>query len=423
MSVRPGRRRAALIAGIALAAAVLLALSWTAGRFGSDRGGGETAENLIEVRELGLPPLVLPAQASSQPDRIAISALGQKLFFDRRLSFNGTMSCSMCHVPEEGYTSNASRTAVGIEGKSLRRNAPTLLNVAWQKHLFHDGRESNLATQAWLPLLHADEMANPSIGFVLDKIRQLPDYAGAFERVFGGAVASMETVGAALAAFETSLVSARSRFDRWRYGGEQSVLSDREIHGYQLFTSKARCSMCHLIDEHNALFLDQKFHITGVAEGSANSEENGEDNGVAKGVADSEANVQARGSGRTYVVPLAPGVQTTVTDADLAAFASSEPPDLGRFEITLDPNDRRSFRTPSLRNVARTAPYMHNGAFATLDEVIEFYDRGGGAVPAKSQLLAALGLSLDERQALVAFLQSLDGVDSTSASIQRRPLQ
>ncbi len=415
MSVRSSRRRAVLGAGITLAAALLLALGWTAGRFGPDRRGGETAGISVELHELGLPSLVLPARASLQPDRIALSALGQKLFFDRRLSFNGTMSCSMCHVPEEGYTSNASRTAVGIEGKSLRRNAPTLLNVAWQKHLFHDGRESNLATQAWLPLLHADEMANPSIGYVLDKIRQLPDYAGEFERVFGGALASMENVGAALAAFETSLVSARSRFDRWRYGGEQSMLSDREIHGYQLFTGKARCSACHLIGEQNALLSDQLFHITGAADGAAH--------GLSNGSANGEANVPSRTTGRTYVVPLAPGVQTTVTDADLAAFASLEQPDLGRFEITLDPKDRQSFRTPSLRNVARTAPYMHNGGVATLDQVIEFYDRGGGAVLAKSQLLSALGLSPDERQALVAFLQSLDGVDSNNATSRRRPMQ
>jgi len=106
----------------------------------------------------GLPPLQLPADVV--PDRSRVE-LGRKLFFDRRLSFNGTMSCAMCHVPEEGFTSNASRTAVGIEGKSLRRNAPSLLNVAWQSALFHDGREFSLSTQVWMPLLHPDEMANP----------------------------------------------------------------------------------------------------------------------------------------------------------------------------------------------------------------------------------------------------------------------
>ena len=159
---------------------------------------------LDSAAAFGLPPLPAPSDGVADRDRIE---LGRKLFFDRRLSFNGTMSCAMCHVPEEGFTSNASRTAVGIEGKSLRRNAPTVLNVAWQSTLFHDGRESSLPTQAWMPLLHPDEMANPSIGHVLQRIRGLADYDGQFERVFRGAGPSMDTLGAAIAAFESTLVA------------------------------------------------------------------------------------------------------------------------------------------------------------------------------------------------------------------------
>jgi cytochrome c peroxidase len=327
----------------------------------------------------GLPPL--PAGQAPGP---AVVELGRQLFFDRRLSFNGTMSCAMCHVPEEGFTSHASRTALGIEGKSLRRNAPTLLNVAWQASLFHDGRESSLTSQAWLPLLHADEMANPSIGHVLQRIQGLADYDGKFERAFRGAGPSMDTVGAAIAAFEVSLVAADSRFDRWRYGRQGAALSDQEKLGFSLFSDKGRCSVCHLVGTNHALLADGQFHVTGA--------------GVAAAAA------------RSFVVPLAPGVQTVVSSAELADYSPTAAPDLGRFEITLNPADRHAFKTPSLRNVAQSAPYMHDGSLATLEEVVDFYDQGGGDVPGKSRVLAPLMLSASEKNALVAFLRTLDGV-------------
>lgn len=339
----------------------------------------------------GLPPLHLPADVVLEPGRIE---LGRKLFFDRRLSFNGTMSCAMCHVPEEGFTSNASQTAMGIEGKSLRRNSPSLLNVAWQTSLFHDGRESSLSTQAWMPLLHPDEMANPSIGHVLQRIRGLADYEGQFERVFRGAGPTMDTIGAALAAFEATLVVADSRFDRWRYGGQGSALSEVEKLGFSIFSGKGRCTVCHRVGEQHALLADGQFHVTGA------------------GLAPS--------AGRAFVVPLAPGVQTVLTEADLAAYSPRVLPDLGRFEITLDPADRYAFKTPSLRNVAQSAPYMHDGSLATLDAVVDFYDQGGGHAPGKSEALSALGLNADEKRALVAFLRSLDGGHLQALSLKSR---
>lgn len=341
----------------------------------------------------GLPPLTLPADVVLDAGRIE---LGRKLFFDRRLSFNGTMSCAMCHVPEEGFASNASQKALGIEGKSLRRNSPSLLNVAWQTSLFHDGRETSLSTQAWMPLLHPDEMANPSIGHVLQRIRGLADYNGQFERVFRGAGPSMDTLGAAIAAFEATLVAADSRFDRWRYGGQSSALSDLEQKGFRIFTGKGRCTVCHLVDEKGALLADAKFHVTGAG--------------------------LAPPAGRTFVVPLAPGVQTVLTDTDLADYSPRVPPDLGRFEITLDPADRYAFKTPSLRNAAHSAPYMHDGSLATLEEVVDFYDLGGGDVPGKSEVLSPLGLSTEEKRALVAFLRALDGVNLYTLSSKSRQL-
>lgn len=328
-------------------------------------------------RPLGLP--ALPAAAHAAPELID---LGRKLFFDRRLSFNGTMSCAMCHVPEEGFTSNASRTAVGMEGRSLSRNAPALYNLAWQRALFHDGREKSLVGQVWSPLLNPDEMANPSVGHVLLRIRGLPDYNGEFEKLFGGQGASRTRVGVAIAAFETTLVSGNSRFDRRWYGGEAAAMSEQELAGLELFRGKAGCVTCHIIGARDALFSDGRYHITGAGS-------------VAHAA--------------RFTVPLAPGVSTVLSDAELGSFAVHEPPDLGRFQITHKPEDRNAFKTPSLRNVSRSAPYMHDGTLATLEDVVEFYDRGGGAVAGKSALLMSLGLSQTDKRALVAFLKALDG--------------
>ena len=340
----------------------------------------------------GLPPRVLPLDVRTDPPRVE---LGLKLFFDRRLSFNGTMSSAMCHVPEQGFTSHDSKTGVGIEGKSLRRNAPGLLNVAWQASLFHDGREASLVTQAWMPLLHPDEMANPSIGHVLARLRELPDYRAAFERAFGASGPSMQTVGEALAAFEATLVAAASRFDRWRYGAEAAALSAQEQRGFSLFSGRAGCAQCHLVDATHALLADGQFHATGAG--------------------------RAPGPSPAFVVPLAPGVHTVLNDADLRAFASEPAPDLGRFEITLAEADRFAFKTPSLRNVAQTAPYMHDGSMPTLEAVVDFYDQGGGEVPNKSERLRPLALDAAEKQALVAFLRALDGSAWAALAARSRP--
>lgn len=339
----------------------------------------------------GLPPLALPADLAADRGRVE---LGRKLFFDRRLSANATMSCAMCHVPEEGFTSRASRTALGIEGKSLQRNAPSLLNVAWQPALFHDGREASLTAQVWLPLLHPEEMGNASIDQVLRRIRALPDYARRFESVFNGAGPSMTTLAAAIAAFEASLVSADSRFDRWRYGGQQAALSDEEQNGFAIFIGKGRCAACHTIGAQHALLADGKYHVTGAG--------------------------RAITPGRSFVVPLARGVQTVLSDADLAAFGPGPPLDLGRFDVSLDPADRQAFKTPSLRNVSASAPYMHDGSLATLEEVVDFYERGGGDVAGKSPLLLPLGLDGSEKRALIAFLRALDGANLAALSQNSR---
>ena len=207
---------------------------------------------------LGLPPLpVAPADS-------ATVALGKKLFFDRRLSFNGTMACGMCHIEQQAFTSNQLATSVGMEGKSIRRNAPSLYNVAYEHKLFRDGRENALETQVWSPITSPDEMAAPSVGWELARIKTLPDYAGLFEQAYPGRGVTMETMGASIAAYERTLLLANSRFDRWRYGGEADALTPEERLGYDLFNGKAGCSACHMIGPQSALFTDGQFHDTGL---------------------------------------------------------------------------------------------------------------------------------------------------------------
>lgn len=329
---------------------------------------------------LGLPPLPTP-----RGDK-ALIALGEKLFFDRRLSFNETMSCGMCHIEAEAFTSNAMGVSVGMEGKSLRRNAPSLYNVVYEKKLFRDGREVSLETQVWLPILSPDEMAAPSVGWVLARIKALPDYAPPFTQSFPGRGPTMDTVGLAIATYEETLLLANSRFDRWRYGGEADALSPQERLGFELFTGKAGCAACHLIGKDSALFTDGKFHDTGL--------------GYAKtmGLSDSD-----------FEVRLAAGSFTRRSQEDVRTISSPSVNDLGRFEVTQDPDDRWAFKTPSLRNVALTAPYMHDGSIKSLPDVIDYYDRGGDYSPNKSSLIIPLHLNDAEKRALLDFLGSLTG--------------
>lgn len=339
---------------------------------------------------LGLP--ALPAIAS--PPSPAAIDLGRKLFLDRRLSSNGTMSCAMCHIPEQGFTANQLGTALGIEGRTLRRNAPTLLNVAYVGQLFHDGRASTLEKQAWDPLLHPVEMGNRDAHAVLQKLRTYPDYAGRFEAAFGGPP-DRDSVGRALAAFQRTLVAGDSRFDRWRYGGDEAALDAREKAGFIVFAGKGRCIACHAVGEKSALFSDAKFHNTGA--------------GALHGR-----------TGMTHRVQLAPGVHIDVTDQDLANVSEPLQRDDGRFEVTRMESDRWSYRTPSLRNVALTAPYMHDGSLSTIEQVIDYYQRGGVANPGRDPLMGPLQLTEADKANLAAFLRSLTGGNVAALATQSR---
>jgi cytochrome c peroxidase len=294
----------------------------------------------------------------------------------------------MCHIPEQGFTSNELATAVGIEGRTVRRNAPTLHNVAYLERLFHDGRETRLEYQVWGPLLARNEMGNPSIGAVVEKIRGFADYQGLFEAAFPARGLAMESVGMALASYERTLVSAGSPFDLWYYAQDQAALGDAAKRGFELFSGNAACSTCHSVGPRHALLTDNGFHNTGI--------------GYA-------ASMRIRPEKQR--IQVSPG-SWLVVDGDLMAAVSEPPPaDLGLYEITQDPADRWKYRTPTLRNVALTAPYMHDGSLATLAEVVSFYDRGGVSNETQDPLVRPLGLSAMQRDDLVAFLEALTSSD------------
>ncbi len=344
----------------------------------------QRALSRLAAPPLGLPPVPIPAD---NPPGAAKIALGRKLFFDRRLSRNGTMSCGICHVPEQGFTNNELARPIGTEGRSLRRNAPGLFNVAYAERLFHDGRETRLETQVISPLLARVEMDNPSIGYVIARIESLPDYAGRFEAVFGGGP-TIGRLGDAIASYERSLLSGNSPFDRWHFAGEEQALSRQARAGFDLFTGKAGCSACHRIDDEDALFTDHRFHDTGV------------------GYHNSKVRPKAQAA---VPVEIAPGFRVEVSRATLETIGLPPASDLGRHEVTLEPDDLWRFKTPGLRNVALTAPYMHDGSMATLEAVVRFYDRGAIAHAGLDPLIHPLGLSDLEVAALVAFLESLTG--------------
>ncbi len=341
---------------------------------------------------LGLPPL------ATAPASAAAADLGRKLFMDRRLSRNNTMSCAMCHVPEQGFTATELGTSLGLEGRTLRRNAPTLLNVAYVDQLFHDGRSASLESQAWLPLLHPVEMGNDSVAQVLEKIRAMPDYAGRFESAFDGAGASEQTVAVALASYQRTLVSGNSRFDRWRYGADKGALDAREQAGFAVFAGKGRCIACHTAGDREALFSDARFHNTGIGWARRHG--------------------TAADPGRHYSVQLAPGVFTQLQERELANVSEPLQDDDGRFEVTHQERDRWAYRTPSLRNVAITAPYMHDGSLATLEAVIEYYQKGGIDNPGRDELVQPLQLTEEDKRDLAAFLRSLTG-DNVGLLAQR----
>lgn len=352
------------------------------GMLGSGLGTRMALHELALNPPLGLPP-VSRTLSSAEID------LGRRLFFDRRLSLNATLSCAMCHIPEQGFTQNEMATPVGIEGRSVRRNAPALYNVGYSPVLFHDGRETQLARQIWEPLLAANEMGNVSREQVIVRIAGLDDYHAAFLSVYPSGLTE-ETLGLALASYQQGLISGASRFDQWYFGADagDGAFGEAERRGFELFKGKG-CVACHTIAADYALFTNHMYYNTGIGY---------------------LANTRAA---KVLSVQLAPGVFVEPT----VAVPVDRLVDDGRSEVTGQASDHWRYRTPSLRNVALTAPYMHDGSLPTLAAVIQYYDGGGAQAPNQNVLVRPLGLSADEKKSLLAFLHALTGsnVDALAA--------
>ncbi len=314
----------------------------------------------------------VPEQNPQTPAKIE---LGKKLFFDRRLSGDGTMSCATCHDPEQGY-SDGLEISLSYPTTRNWRNSPTLIGVAYQKNLFHDGRAPSLEAQALFPMMSAFEM-NQNLDFMEEEVRSVPEYIAEFSEVFGDPEVSRQRIAMAIAAFERTLVSRDAPLDRF-LSGDKNALTTKAARGYEIFMGKGRCSDCH----YGVNLADDQFHALKVQE----NPEHLKDPRIAA-TRRFVAKVFGYGEYRT-----------------LAA-------DPGRYLISKDRKDWQAFKTPTLREIARTAPYMHNGIYATLDEVIQFLDAGGGK---GNSIMEPLHLTATEKEQLKAFLE--EGLTGASIS-------
>lgn len=314
--------------------------------------GAMLAPSLLagQARPSGAPPagldLHMPLPPGSRADQEAVD-LGRLLFFDPVLSRDSTLACVSCHQPERAF-SDSLEVSVGVFGRRGTRNVPAIVNRGWGRAFFWDGRIETLEEQVLQPILAPMEM-DLTIEEAVDRLAAAPAYRMRFRGTFG-ADPGRKGLATALAAYVRSIRAGDSPFDR-AMDGDETALSELERRGLELFQGEARCARCHT----GALLTDEAFHNTGLA------------------------------------------------------WRDGAPADSGRALVTGRPDDVGAFKTPTLREVERTAPYMHDGSLATLVEVVDFYDRGGHPNPHLDPLVRELHLDDEEKRALVAFLRALTG--------------
>jgi cytochrome c peroxidase len=292
----------------------------------------------------GLPPLVWPG---GNPYSVDKAELGRTLYFDRRLSADGTVSCASCHDPQYGFTDGAAYST-GIRGQKGNRSAPTILNRGYSLAQFWDGRAATLEEQAKGPMANPIEMGNTHEAIVAT-LRKIGGYRGMFEKAFGSEEIDIDRVAMAIACFERTVLSGNAPYDKYKRG-IKTALTAEQVRGMSVFFDKATCDKCH----EGANFTLNAYHNLGIG-----------------------------------------------TD--------KPEPDVGRFAVTHDPRDWGAFKTPTLREIEHTAPYMHDGSLKSLEDVVEFYNKGG--IPNKNldANIKPLHLSDQQKSDLVAFLKSLSG--------------
>lgn len=346
------------------------------------------------MKQVGIPAeataAAAPADNPQTPEKIA---LGEKLFFDGRLSVDGTVACSTCHDPARAFTDGRD-VSIGVKGRAGQRNAPTILNAMYNSAQFWDGRAKTLEDQATFPIVNPVEMGQPNLDAAVAGLQAVPEYTQAFRAVFGRPINGTDLVRA-IASYERSQFSFDSTFDRF-IAGDRNAISDSAKRGWELFNTKARCNKCHALTEEKrdpTYFMDQDFHNIGIGILRHNV--------VAMAC---KAEVQVN-SGNTMAV-------------DRAAI-QSDMSVLGRFLLTKKDADIASFKTPNLRNVLITSPYFHDGSQQTLWDVMDHYNKGDGIKdPWLDADMQPLALGEPEIDDVVAFLATL-----TSAQYQQQGAQ
>ena len=336
------RRREALITAVCAVAVLVVFVPGT--MFG---GGGSVVEPKVP---LGLPPVFWP---EDNPYTAEKSELGKLLYFDKRLSSDGTVACATCHEPEKGFTDGAP-VSTGINAQKGGRSAPTVINRAYSTLQFWDGRASSLEAQAVGPIANPIEMTNEKTekaahDATIDRLKAVPGYIARFEKVFGTGDFTIDHVGMAIATFERTVLSGNAPFDRYQ-AGDEAAMTESQVRGMNIFFNKTACDSCHI----GFNFTDGSYENVGIG-------------------------------------------------------MDKPDPDLGRFLVTKREDEKGAFKTPTLREIEHTGPYMHDGRFETLEEVVEHYNKGGIKNPYRDQRIKPLNLSAGEKQDLVAFLKSLSG--------------
>jgi cytochrome c peroxidase len=338
---------------ILFAGTVFLLVFWVVRTSQSAMAADQVARSSAVTAPLGLPPVPVPPDNPLTPEKIA---LGRRLYYDPLLSVDKSVACATCHHPNYGF-SDGKPVSNGFQQKTGKRNSPTVFNSAYFETQFWDGRAPSLEKQAEGPVQNPVEMAHTLNG-VEDRLNADSSYRDAFAKVFGPGRITYDMVSKAITSFERTVISANSPFDRWKYGHDEKAISASAKRGFLVFTSpkKGNCAVCHLVGKDYALFTDNKFHNIGVG-------------------------------------------------SDMDGIK-----DEGRFAITKDQTHRGAFKTPSLRNIALTAPYMHDGSLKTLKDVIDYYIGGGNSNAQLDKNIHVLDfLSGEERADLLAFLRSLTG--------------
>ena len=343
---------------------------------------------------LGLPPVPIPEDNPQSAEKVA---LGDRLFNDQRFSSTGDVSCATCHAADKVLTDSPLTVSQGIRKLAGTRNAPSVVNSVYAEKLFWDGRSPSLEDQALHPFVNPVEMGLKDHQPILDIVRSDPEYAKAFKSAFGksGGEITMTEVTRAIAAFERTKVTANSPFDRWYYGGEEESLSAVQKRGFEIFVNQGRCLSCHVIEQTQALLTDNRFHNIGAGINAIRDE--------VPGLAGEFLKAEA-----------------TASEVDVKVLTDKRTSELGRFAVTRGFDDLGAFKTPTLRNVALTAPYMHDGSLATLRDVVVHYNNGGvtnEGDPVNDFLsggIRPLGLTDGQIDDLVAFMEALTSPEHAS---------